>query len=80
MSFSGLLNPELGLVATCWHCRRTFTKKNECEKCLLIICPNCGKCGCQLSFEARDAVYITLKAVLKTDYWDKLIREAGPAE
>lgn len=54
---------ELGWETDCWFCREAFTKSDHCPECDLYKCPYCGKCGCDLSEEARNAVLITLKAV-----------------
>ena len=56
-------NPEYRIHAKCWFCGKTFEKTNECPKCHLYICPHCGKCGCQLSDEARNAVYCVLESI-----------------
>ena len=66
-------SPEKGLLAACWFCKHTFKKAKECKECRLFVCPNCGKCGCSLTPEAREAVWITLNAVFRTDYWAGLI-------
>lgn len=67
-------NPEYGMVAKCFHCGETFTKKTECPECRLFKCPNCGRCGCQLSSESLNAVYCVLETVfgfaeLNASYW-----------
>jgi len=54
---------EKGWVAECWFCGKKFTKQDHCDKCDLFVCPHCGKCGCDLSEEARRAVIITLETV-----------------
>jgi hypothetical protein len=56
-------NPEHHIIAKCFHCGEIFEKTNECPKCHLYICPKCGKCGCQLSEEARNAVYCVLESI-----------------
>jgi len=70
-------NPEYKLISKCWSCGELFIKNNECKICRLFICPACGKCGCQLSKEARNAVYCVLEAVFgyagtKRSYWRKV--------
>ena len=66
-------SPEKGLTARCWHCGKDFIKRKECPECRLIVCPHCSKCGCQLTPEARQAVWITLNAVFRTDYWTPML-------
>jgi hypothetical protein len=66
-------SPEAGIIATCWLCKATFTKRKECKTCRLFICPTCGGCGCKLTPEAREAVHITLNAVFRTDYWTPML-------
>jgi hypothetical protein len=56
-------NPEHHIIAKCFHCGAIFEKTSECPKCHLYVCPKCGKCGCQLSEEARNAVYCVLESV-----------------
>ena len=54
---------EVGWKADCWFCGKRFTKAEYCPDCDLYRCPSCGKCGCNLSEEARHAVIVTLEAV-----------------
>lgn len=73
-------NPEYKLVAKCWHCGEVFQKSQECSKCRLFLCSACGKCGCQLTEEARNAVYCVLEAVfgfaeIGSSYWRNGVKE-----
>ena len=73
-------NPEHRIIAKCFHCGRVFEKTRECKKCRLYICPHCGKCGCQLSDEARNAVYCVLESVFGyveagESYWRDVINK-----
>lgn len=54
---------EMGWEADCWFCGKSFTKAEHCSECDLYRCPHCGKCGCDLTEEARHAVINTLEAV-----------------
>jgi len=56
-------HPEYKMWAKCWFCDEIFQKIIECQKCKLFKCPNCGKCGCHLSNEARKAVYYVLDCI-----------------
>jgi len=55
--------PGKGLASKCWHCGNVFIKTKLCPVCKLYICPSCHGCGCQLSDEARKAVYCALKTL-----------------
>ena len=58
---------EKGSRATCWHCGKQFTKIEQCPICFLYYCPSCGKCGCTLSAETKNAVYLTIKTFTGID-------------
>jgi len=66
-------NPEFQMITKCFHCKGIFRKTMECKKCKLFVCPHCAKCGCQLSEEARNAVYCILETVFgyveTRSYW-----------
>jgi hypothetical protein len=47
--FNFFLNPHL----YCFNCGEKFTIDSQkvCPKCSWIVCPSCGKCGCDLDEE-----------------------------
>ncbi len=52
-----------GLEAECWFCDEPFTKENWHEDCGLWVCPNCGKCGCDLDPFTKQAIEKTYRAL-----------------
>lgn len=77
-------NPEFGFKAECFICHGIFEKRDECSQCHLFKCPKCGKCGCDLSIETREAIYAVLRTVFGVVsnpdlniYPDKLLEEQG---
>jgi hypothetical protein len=57
--FEFFINPHL----YCFNCGEKFTTYAEtvCPKCSWIICPTCGKCGCNLSDDVVKTAYYMRK-------------------
>ena len=52
-----------GRKAECWFCDTVFVKEEFHTVCGLWVCPNCGKCGCDLDPFTKQAIEKTYRAL-----------------